>query len=173
MSPFYTLLTVKKMLLQAPTTNSDQSQKESNTTIKITVFLIICYVVWTVYKRLKYRHAKYRKRQYFKAYIKQSTILKRRYKCTICKKKLAYGIMITSTETGRIITLEIVKHYVLIAMQRKHVVYWNNERNHMLIAIYASMLCRAHYHHCIFFMSGTTHHDNFISACCSFLKSCF
>ena len=69
------------------TTHSDQSQKESNTTIKITVFLIICYVVWTVYKRLKYRHAKYRKRQYFKAYIKQSTILKQRYKCAICKKR--------------------------------------------------------------------------------------
>jgi hypothetical protein len=68
-------------------TDSDRSQKESNTTTKIIVFLGICYIVWTIYKRLKHGHSKYRKRQYFKAYVKESTILKQHYKCAICKKR--------------------------------------------------------------------------------------
>jgi hypothetical protein len=67
--------------------DSDPLQKESNTTVKIITFSIICYITWAIYKRLKYRHAKYRKRQYFTPYIKENTILKQRYKCAICKKR--------------------------------------------------------------------------------------
>ena len=70
----------------ASTTNTGPTQQESNITIKIVVFLIFCYAVWTIYKRLKYRYGKYRKRQYFTAYIKEDTILKQHYKCAICKR---------------------------------------------------------------------------------------
>jgi hypothetical protein len=58
----------------ASTTNTGPTQQESNITIKIVVFLIFCYAVWTIYKRLKYRHGKYRKRQYFPTYIKEDAI---------------------------------------------------------------------------------------------------
>jgi hypothetical protein len=68
------------------TTDSGPSQQESNITIKIVVFLIFCYAVWIIYKRLKYRYGKYRRRQYFTAYIKEDTILKQYYKCAICKR---------------------------------------------------------------------------------------
>jgi hypothetical protein len=68
------------------TTDSDPSQQESNTTIKIIVFLIFCYVVWKVYKRSKYTHGRYRKRQYFPTYVKEDTIRKQHYKCAVCKK---------------------------------------------------------------------------------------
>jgi hypothetical protein len=50
--------------------DSDPLQKESNTTIKIITFSIICYIVWAIYKRLKYKHAKYRMRQCFTPYVK-------------------------------------------------------------------------------------------------------
>ena len=71
------------------TTDSGPSQQETNVTIKIVVFLILCYAVWTIYKRLKYKYGKYRKRQYFATHIKEDTIRKQHYKCAICKKSAA------------------------------------------------------------------------------------
>ena len=70
----------------ALTSDAGPSQQESNITIKIVVLLIICYSVWAIYRRLKYRHGKYRRREYFPSYIKDGTIRKQRYKCAICKK---------------------------------------------------------------------------------------
>jgi hypothetical protein len=64
-----------------------QSQQESNSTIKIIIFLIISYIIWTIYKRLKYRLVKYRKRQCFTACVKENALLKQHYKCAICKKR--------------------------------------------------------------------------------------
>jgi hypothetical protein len=66
--------------------DSGPSQQETNITIKIVVFSIFCYAAWTIYTRLKCRHGKCQKRQYFPAYIKEHTIRKQRYKCAICKK---------------------------------------------------------------------------------------
>ena len=66
--------------------DSGPSQQETNITIKIVVFLIFCYAGWTIYKRLKYKYGKYRKRQYFPTYIKEDTIRKQHYKCAICKR---------------------------------------------------------------------------------------
>ena len=62
------------------------SQHETKITIKIVVFLILSYAGWTIYKRLKYKYGKYRKRQYFPTYIKEDTIRKQHYKCAICKR---------------------------------------------------------------------------------------
>ena len=62
------------------------SQQETKITIKIVVFLILSYAGWTIYKRLKYKYGKYRKRQYFPTYIKEDTIRKQHYKCAICKR---------------------------------------------------------------------------------------
>ena len=48
------------------TSESGPSQQETNITIKIVVFFIFCYAGWTIYKRLKYKYGKYRKRQIFR-----------------------------------------------------------------------------------------------------------
>jgi hypothetical protein len=68
------------------TTDLGPSQQESNISIKIVVFLILSYAGWTIYKRLKYKYGKYRKRQYFPSYVKENAIRKQHYKCAICKK---------------------------------------------------------------------------------------
>jgi hypothetical protein len=68
------------------TIDSGPSQQEIYITIKIVVFFIFCYAGWTIYKRLKYKYGKYRKRQYFPIYVKQNVIRKQHYKCAICKK---------------------------------------------------------------------------------------
>lgn len=153
-------------------TDSDRSQKESNTTIKIIVFLIICYVVWTVYKGLKYRHAKYRKRQYFKSYIKKSTVLKQRHKCAICKKRADvwdYDHIDGNRSNNHARNCQALCPNCHAKKTRGLLEQW---KNHMSIAIYASLACRAQYHYRVLFMSGTAHDNHFISPCCSFLK-CF
>jgi HNH endonuclease len=71
------------------TTGLGPSQQETNITLKIVVFLIFCYAGWTIYKRLKYKYGKYRKRQYFPTYIKEDTIRKQHYKCAICKRGIS------------------------------------------------------------------------------------
>jgi HNH endonuclease len=65
--------------------DSGPSQQETNITIKIVVFLIFCYVGWTIYKRLKYKYGKYQKRQYFPTHVKEDTTRRQHYKCAICK----------------------------------------------------------------------------------------
>jgi hypothetical protein len=70
----------------ASTSDAGPSLQESTIMIKIVVFLIISYTVCTIYRRLKYRHRKYLKRQYFLTYIKDDTIRKQHYKCAMCKK---------------------------------------------------------------------------------------
>ena len=75
--------------LTTTTTDLGPSQQETNITIKIVVLLIFCYAGWTIYKKLKYRYGKHRKRQYFPTYIKEDTIRKQHYKCAICKKGIS------------------------------------------------------------------------------------
>jgi hypothetical protein len=68
--------------------DSGPSQQETNIAIKIVVFLIFSYAGWTIYKRLKYKYGKYRKRQYFSSCVKENAIRKQHYKCAICKKSV-------------------------------------------------------------------------------------
>ena len=84
--PAYSQQNTASTTTTTSTTDLGPSQQETNITIKIVVFLIFCYAGWTIYKRLKYRYGKYRKRQYFPTYIKEDTIRKQHYKCAICKR---------------------------------------------------------------------------------------
>jgi hypothetical protein len=99
------------------------SQQETNMTIKLVVFLILCYVVWTIYKRLKYKYGKYRKKQYFPTYIKEDTTRKQHYKCAICKRGTSIWDFDHKDGNRSNNDPVIVKHYVIIVMQRRHVDY--------------------------------------------------
>jgi hypothetical protein len=56
------------------TVDSGPSQRESNATIKIIIFLILCYTIFAIYRKFKCSYKKYRKRQYFSAYTKEVAI---------------------------------------------------------------------------------------------------